>query len=166
MAISVKSHLNKGTLFDALENLASIPQLTPEAVSQTSAVRHASWFNRLVDSTPALTVWAFDGIDGGTALRHTVDYYEANPAIPWNRRPRAILVNKKFAIKWALEPMELLNGSSIAARTFHLSRIEAHPGYALGDIVVQLSNAASWYDDQAVHFFMYLNEAYAGTDNA
>jgi hypothetical protein len=166
MAISVKSHLNKGTLFDALENLASIPQLTPEAVSQTSAVRHASWVDRLINSTPALTVWSFDGIDGETTLRHTVDYYEANPAIPWNRRPRAILVNKKFAINWSSPAMELWNGSSVAPQTFHLSRTDAHPGYTLGQIVVQLSNAASWYDDQAVHFFMYLNEAYADIGKA
>ncbi len=161
MALSVKSWLDKGALFNSLENLSSIPRMTENIIKQTSAIIRENEFKEMEKRIPSLYIFAYRGINPVTLLKHLNEYYDTNPSVPWNRRPRGILVNKEYAIKYSIEEMELENGSKVPPYTYHLSNIKRAPGYALAEIIVELSNIVSYYNDTWIQFYAYLNEAYS-----
>lgn len=160
MAISIKSDLNKETLFNSLDNLASIPKISKNIIKQTSSIQMSGMFEKIEKIMPSLYVFAYKGIHPDTIMKHLRDYYAANPAVPWNRRPRAILVNQEYAIKYSIEQMVKENGVVVPPYTYNSFFITERPGYALTEIVVELSNLISWYNDLWIQFYHYINEAY------
>ena len=91
--VSVKSTLDKFQLFDALENIASIPpmaslegRIPPFAVISD----YEDW--------PYKIVYASNGSAGETIQRHVVEYYQEHSGIPATRRPHVIHVAGKYAI--------------------------------------------------------------------
>ena len=51
-----------------------------------------------VQTWPSLYLFAFDACNIATCMDHVIAFYKENNHIPFNRRPRAIIVNKKFII--------------------------------------------------------------------
>jgi len=95
--ISVKSRLTKAELFNALKNLASVPQPTESVVSL------GLLSNSVPDyflSWPALFLFAFDGVSLRTCIKHIAEFYASN-SVPINRVPRAIVVNRKYLVTFA-----------------------------------------------------------------
>lgn len=160
MAISIKSHLNKNTLFDSLDNLSTIPRISENIIKETSAIKNKDTFKDIEKRIPSLYVFSYSGIQPDTIMKHLHEYYQNNSSIPWNRRPKSILVNREYAIKYSVEEMPLKSGTIVPPYTYHSSYIKQVPGYALAEIIVDLSNIISWYNDLWLQFYHYLNEAY------
>jgi hypothetical protein len=160
MAISVKSYLDKKELIDSLENLASIPKISESLIGQISAISRNSTFKELEKRIPSLYIFAYGGINPDTIIQHINEFYTKNPDIPWNRRPKGIIVNEKYMIKHSIAEMEKDNGIIIPPFTYTGFYIKEKPGYALADVISELTNLISWYNDLSIQFFPYLNESY------
>ena len=85
--VSVKSTLNKLELYNALDNIASIPPTRPleGRVNILFQIKH-------YDDWPIKIIYASNGIAPETLLEHLTQYYQDHPDIPINRRPNYIHV--------------------------------------------------------------------------
>jgi hypothetical protein len=147
-AVTVKSKLDKHQLFDALSNLATIPQLDP-AVLTTGMLTEP--FAEYVVSWPSLFVFAFDGIELETCLSHVVNYYNENKVEP-NRVPRAIIVNRKYIIAHI---------HYNAPGKFHRSFLTPDTiGSPLFWVTHELAKGLTWLDGMHVNYGKYYEAAY------
>jgi hypothetical protein len=90
---SIKSTLDKQQLIDALENISSIPptmSLNDRVMFGVEVPRYDEW--------PYKIIFAKDGLEGKTILRHLEEYYVDHPDIPLGRRPNIIYVAGKYFI--------------------------------------------------------------------
>lgn len=104
-AISVKTDLDKTQLYDALNNIASIPELQPWHVqfgASLSGVNKTLFFD-----LPFTCIFAYEGATVGTTMRNVEDFYQDNQQISGNRRPNIIVVNNKYLLHridpWQIE---------------------------------------------------------------
>ena len=91
-ALSIKSHLNKNEMVEALENIASIPPGTP--LDRTNADPHVD-FTGMTDGMLKV-IFALDGASVESTGRYLNDFYSSHPEIPINRRPNYIHVLGKY----------------------------------------------------------------------
>lgn len=91
--ISIKSTLTKDALFDALHNIASIPSTKPLDNRVIKSVRIQDY-----DNWPLKVIYASDGLEAQTIIKHLDSFYAKNSNIPLNRRPDVIHVAEKYFI--------------------------------------------------------------------
>lgn len=104
-AASIKSSLTKAELFDALENIASLPptrSLDGRIPPALQIKRYEDW--------PYKIIYASDGLAADTIQAHLYDFYRSNPAIPDHRRPNMIHVAGRYFIHRA-QGNEMLDGN-------------------------------------------------------
>lgn len=100
--VSVKSTLDKAQLFDALENIASIPPMASLEKRVSPMLKISNY-----DDWPYKVVYASSGLGSGTILGHLNEFYTDNPEIPDSRRPHIIHVAGKYAIFKIVEGMSM-----------------------------------------------------------
>ena len=79
---SIKSKLDKTTLFEVLEGIASIPPMESLEDRVPPTIRIPNY-----DDWPYKIIYASNGIGMQTLLGHIQNYYAQHPNIPINRRP-------------------------------------------------------------------------------
>ena len=90
---SIKSHLDKAQLLDALWGLASIPPTRPLDGRISTFLKLRGY-----EDWPFKIVYANDGLEFSTVLSHLDAFYTENPSIPISRRPDIIHVIGKYLI--------------------------------------------------------------------
>ena len=156
--VSVKSTLTKKELFNALENLASIPQpstsiVTLGLLAKPVAEYFLSW--------PALFLFAFDGLTLETCLNHYADFYASNN-VPLNRIPRAIVVNRKYLVSFCSYtiPNATLTTQFSASYLRSGTTVDANRGYPLFWVMIELSKGLSWLSGMHLDYAPHYDEAF------
>lgn len=92
--VTVKSMLDSNQLFDALDNIASIPDLRPLSGDQIIGEVIYPHF----DDLPYKIVYASDGIGLQNLTLSLNSFYIDKPAIPFHKRPNLIHVAGRYGI--------------------------------------------------------------------
>ena len=160
VAISVKSHLDKSGIIDSIENLASIPKISPSVLLETSSINRGL-VNRYAEIAPIRLCFAYTGINPETIMGHMIEYYNDHRAtILPNQRINAVIVNGESIIKFDPNGMEVEGGMKIKPYDYYWTTIDKRPGVGLAEVVSHLANISTWYNQLQVTFAHYLNEAY------
>jgi hypothetical protein len=88
--ISVKTMLNEGELYDAMDNLLSVPKL-----DQVNTLSHLPDHNLYVEEIPQRIIFAYAGIKSDTLKEH-LSNYAFEHGIEAKYLPHMIIVNKKY----------------------------------------------------------------------
>lgn len=160
IAISVKSHLDKNGIIDSVENLASIPKISPYVLSETSSINRGL-VPRYSEIAPIRLCFAYSGINPETIMGHMIEYYNDNlTSIAPNQRISAVIVNGDSIIKMDPNGLEVEGGMKIKPYDYYWTTIDKRPGVGLAEVVQHLANISTWYNQLQVKFEHYLNEAY------
>ena len=105
-AAEIKSHLNKDTLQEALNNCASIPSMPdPKGiVAPYLKLDKENW-----QDTPYKIIFAYDGIAASTICDHITAFYDQHQEIPMARRPNIIHVLEKYMVMRKVPGMTVIN---------------------------------------------------------
>lgn len=102
--ISVKSTLDRKNLFEALDNLASIPPTKPLGNRVNPLAKIPNY-----DDWPVKVIYANDGVSGETLLQHIDEFYGSRPEIPVTRKPNFIHVIGKYLFARATPGVSVRN---------------------------------------------------------
>lgn len=161
-AITVKSFLSKDNIFDALLNLASIPQFSQQVLTFKALQSRA--YSEYVKFHPRLFVFAFGGISHETATKHVVKFYEEHPQVADNRKPYSIIVNGKYTIRYSITETKTFDGTSIPPGVFYGCPLpEDFRGYPLVDMLNSISSCLSWLPWMDLNSYKYFNVSYKGS---
>ena len=103
----VKTKLDKAELHKALENFASLPQITDPANALNPNIGNIEpefWWD-----WPYKVIFAYTAIDKKTLCRHILEFYAKRPEIPPQCRPSLIHVLGKYIIVRRLKGMWFRN---------------------------------------------------------
>jgi hypothetical protein len=115
-AISVKTMLDKHGLFDALNNIASVPQMPLNVPQLGFSIEGVT---KIVRNHPIGIIFAFEGTNVETTVMN-IDAFYNNSNIPQNRRPKLIIVNNEYVlIRIEGEGGETRGGDKIPPNTFY-----------------------------------------------
>jgi hypothetical protein len=158
--ISLKSFLNKKELLDSLSNLASIPQLSKDAISFRILLSVAT--ADFTSKHPSLFIYAFDGIKMDTCLKHIENFYNINPEVPKNRYPLEVVVHGKYSIKYMPKGGITIDGTQIPAGIFYGAELPPNfSGYPIASIISYIYSYVDWMPYINIEFQKYINAAYA-----
>jgi hypothetical protein len=160
-AITVKSYLDKAALYDCLENLASIPQMSKEILSfQFPLAQKRGLF---IEHFPSLFIFAYNGIGCKTLANHYSEFYTEHTEIPYNRRPQAIIVNGLYVLERALEDRETFDGQHISKGHIALGIVsDTLRGYPLAIMVREMADYVGWLPYMILNFNLYINKHFSG----
>lgn len=114
--VSVKSTLDTKQLFDALENIASIPEKQSKKEIRLSPLMNLPNY----EDWPYKIIYASDGISCEALLSSIRRFYDENPGIPYYHRPNLIHVGGKYNIVRIFpEGGKNFNGDPIPPHTFY-----------------------------------------------
>lgn len=159
-AISIKSNLTRSELHSALRNLATIPQCHPPAIQLGLLSRPTQEY---VLQWPSCFVFAYRGVDLGTCVRHMTEFYAGN-SVPFNRIPRAIIVNREYAITFIhyqvpgattetrFDPQYLKAANVLPDKT--------NRGWPLFWLMTELAKGVTWLGGMYIDYAAYYQEAY------
>lgn len=116
-AFSIKSTLDSANLIDALNNIASIPQMDADIVKFKFIVPDP--FFDFIKYNPSLFIFGYTGVSMDTALETCNQFYRDNAHIPLNRRPCGIIVNKKYYLRCTPDSSHRLDGKIVPPYTFN-----------------------------------------------
>lgn len=158
-AITVKSTLTKDELFDCLSNLASIPQFSNDILSFRGLVSDP--YNDFIEKHPNLFVFAYDGLSADTIYSHILEYYKNHSEIPFNRYPRAVIVNKKYMITFHRIQGVTSTGFHIEPNTFVKSILSDDlVGFPLARILNDITDYVDWLPYMRINTYKYFNKGY------
>jgi hypothetical protein len=114
-AISVKTSLDKEKLFDALDNIASIPDKSPADVKMSQLAGIPDF-----EDWPFKIIFAYDGIGFDTCTAHLREYYDSDfgKLIPENKRPNIIHVAGRYSYVRALQATPTMLQLNVSAGKF------------------------------------------------
>jgi hypothetical protein len=158
-AISVKSRLDKKSLFDCLDNLASIPQLSKDALIFN--VLKPTAFDYFIDKHPTNYIYAFDGVGMDTCCEHLEEYAASRSDIPENRLPTEIVVHGQYSIRYIKEPSNTYDGTPIPSNSFYSMRLPHETrGLPLATIINRIYTYTSFMPYIDVHYHKYIDDAF------
>lgn len=161
-AISVKSTLNKAELFDSLDNLASVPQLSKDILQFNILKPDAA--DDFIKKHPTNYIYAFDGIKLETLMAHLMEYAESRPDIPGNRVPHYIVVHGKYALKYTQKAAETYDGTKIPEQSLYPMLIPHEMrGHPLCSIISYIYTYTSFMPYLDVNYYKYINNAFNPT---
>ena len=157
-AIAVKSTLTKGELFNALDNLASIPQCDETVIGLSPLKKSVTEY---VLSWPSLFIFAYDGMSAETCIKHMSDYYSLNK-VAFNRIPRSIIVNCKYQIAHLhYEVPQATADTGFDPTQLKVGRAdEDRKGAPLFWLMHEIAKGLSWLDGMYLDYGAYYREAY------
>jgi hypothetical protein len=160
IAISVKSHLDKQGIIDSMDNLASIPSISPVVLRETSSINRGL-VNRYSKIAPIRVCFAYSGIHPRTLMGYMIEYYnERLDTIPPENRIQSVIVNGVGMIKTSADGMEIEGGMKVKPHDYYWTTIDERPGVGMAELVHHLTNISTWLNQLHVDFFHYLNESY------
>ena len=143
--LSVKSHLDKNALHEAIENVASIPESSDNTLSLTnSSIVRTGLQDNFAKNWPLRAIFSYDGIDPDTIYKHTLDYYKTNSA-RIGQFPSMIVVNRKLCIRFLPDGGELMDGTKLPPN--YLNPLSLKPetqGYPLAGLITQINDYVPW----------------------
>ncbi|MBE9004435.1 hypothetical protein IQ259_05165 [Fortiea sp. LEGE XX443] len=119
--VSVKSSLNKKDMFDALDNIASIPRgtsLNPNNADPSIDMEGMS--DGLLK-----VIFALDGASSDTTSEYIEEFYTQYPEIPLDRRPDYIHILGKYSWVRLIRPLNTDDGILMPKGTFYLREYDA-----------------------------------------
>lgn len=144
-AISVKTTFGKGDIFEALANIASVPNMPPVS-TMPYLLAGPSPTQQSLRELPFRAIFAFDGAEVPTIMNHIHAYYAENPT-PDDRRPHVIVVNNHcLIVRIGAEGAKNRGGQSIPPHTFHpiLAENAQNLGaYSLVYLLTQIQKASN-----------------------
>jgi hypothetical protein len=149
---SVKSFLNKKELFDALDNLASLPT-TRLFVPNTA---HDDLFRDVVMKTPFKVIFAFKGISTKAILEDLKQYFkEKQPSEA--SMPDLIIVNNSCAIsKIGIDGFRNQAGDFLPFGSYFANCESKHiGGYALMKLIFNIQEVSNLSSMAMIHFNRY-----------
>lgn len=153
-AVSVKSNLNKESIYESLSGLLSIPAPSPEVV--TFPLLRSDSFPWFRQKYPTLWVFAYEGVSSKTCLKHLRSFLDEKEIDTSTRGRICIVVNRKYTISYHEEESTLNDGTKMEANTFHTSELdEESQGYPLARIINQISNYMDWLGHMSMSFHPY-----------
>jgi len=136
--VSLKSTLNSAQLYDALDNIASIPDKEPlggELAPLLSPKHYNDW--------PYKIIYASDGNSLAQTMKALENFYLEHPDIPVSKRPNLIHVLGKYFIQRILPGGEsAMDGSFLAENNFY-GYVEPTDVYALFRTIVEIQGATT-----------------------
>ncbi|MDV6342285.1 DUF6602 domain-containing protein [Nitrosomonas sp. Is24] len=154
--ITVKSTLNKRSLIDALANLLTIPEPSPE-VLHFKILKPGS-VEVFLDKHPSRYVFSYDGVDGKKCLQYVKDFYRERPDIPLRCYPRGIIVNRKYMISFIRNQTTTSTGHTIPKDSFFFMPLEESlRGYPFLQLLNDLSSYADWLNHMHISIHPYFN---------
>jgi len=158
-AITVKSKLDKAALFDSLDNLASIPQISRDIINFNLLKKGA--FDDLLSKHPSTYIYAFDGLEQKTISKHLDEYLLTHPNYPLNRLPLDIVVHNKYIIKYIKKPSETFDGTFIPENTMYPYYLPFEMrGLPLSQIISYIYQYSSYMPYFDVNYHEYINSAF------
>lgn len=157
-AIAVKSNLTKEEIFNALANLATIPQCHPSVVHLNPLAKPGDDY---ILSWPTLFMFAYSGVELQTCVNHMCTFYADN-LVPFNRIPRAIIVNRKYILIFPHYQVPDATISTPFNPSFLKATevVEATRGLPLFWMMHELGKGLSWLDGMYLDYEAYYNEAF------
>jgi hypothetical protein len=152
-AISVKSNLDKASLFDSIENLASIPATPPLTVNPMLKA------DEVLDEIPLRILFAFESVSPKTIWEHLHAYY-AEHDIPSNRRLNMIIANNAFnIIKVKASGATTHDGESLAPETYYPQgwKLKGVGGLSLLELITEIQVASNVGSHVLMNFNRYLD---------
>jgi len=135
--VSVKSTLDKKELYDSLENLASLPEkrrLGNKNLIGREVLHYEDW--------PYKVIFASNGINPETLIKHLNSYYSQNPKVPIRNRPNLIYVAGSCNIVRVMdENTKLRNGEEVFKDQFHL-QVESPDVFGIGSAIADMQAIA------------------------
>ncbi|MBD2457162.1 hypothetical protein H6G80_24190 [Nostoc sp. FACHB-87] len=119
--VSVKSFLDKHKMFEALDNIASIPIGT--ALNPNNAdpyVDMAGMSDGLLK-----VIFALDGASSDSTRGYIEEFYTQHPEIPLDRRPNYIHILGKYSLVRLIRPLNTDEGITMPKGTFCLREHDA-----------------------------------------
>ena len=154
-AITVKSHLDKTSLHDCLNNLASIPQMSTEVLEFLQPYSHER--NSFIEQYPRLFVFAFSGSNGITIQNQVNAFYENHVEIPLNRRPKGIVVNGQYEIYHKAE----LSEKPQEKKHYDLEILsDRYRGFPLARMIGEIEKYVGWLSFMSINFHHYFNKQF------
>lgn len=144
--ISSKTILNKSEIFEALENIASIPQNTTLTPQNSDSRLDLS----AMDDGPVKVIIAQKGIDPNTLIGHVAEFYGNYPDIPLSRRPNYIHVLGQYC--WVGIRKAIVNDEGIEAQPGQFCLREKEPDlFFFCELLLYIEkltrmHRAVWYD--------------------
>lgn len=113
--ISVKTFLDKDTLIDSIDNLASVPP--PSNIQVSSQVSNPE---KMMGQLPQKIVFAYGGLSHQTIYGHLAAYL-METKLPLEKAPNMIIVNNSFYIELTgVEGVPLVDGSTMKPNAYGL----------------------------------------------
>jgi hypothetical protein len=113
--ISVKTSLNKDTLIEAIDNLASVPP--PSNIQISSQVSNPE---AMIGQLPQKVIFAYSGLNHQTIYGHLADHLKQKQ-IPLEMAPNLIIVNNSYYIELVGPTgVPLVDGSFLKPNTYGL----------------------------------------------
>lgn len=158
-AITVKSYLDKDAIYDSLANLASVPQIEQRVLS--FKFLQPNPFSEFIAAHPSLFVFAYDGVSMEVCTEHMKKFIEEHPDIPNNRYPLAVIVNKRYMIKYERKASVTKLGVAVDPNTFlSVPLVPSTQGYPLVTIISAISAYTDWLPFMTINNELYFRLAY------
>jgi hypothetical protein len=153
-AISVKTKLTKPALYDALDNIASIPQMPDPGERLSPIAPDKKYYMNL----PYKVIYAFDGVSIQKITSHLNEYYSSRDIQP-NRKPDLIVVNNKYIIIHPLhDGLKFSIGTPVPSHQFCGLSPKFVGGYSLVFMLSNIQNAANFGTSLLMNFDDYINQ--------
>ena len=133
-AISIKSMLNKSSLHEALDNIASIPDTCDLNTRIAPFIQRSS-----SSETPFKMIVGFDGDSMETTLKNLREFY-SDKSVPESKKPNLINIIKKYVIIRSLsDGAILIDGTKTSPNEF-ISCIDETGAYGIFFSLVKVFN--------------------------
>lgn len=153
--ISVKSNLDKQQLFEALNNIASVPIMPDDAVN---SITHTIENREEILNHPIKIIFAYEGNQLETTMSNIREYYDNND-ISQRQRPHMIIVNNKYFIV-RIEGQGGVNraGQRIPPNTFYPMNPLNVGAFALLSMIGKIQTAANVNSHMLFSFNKYIDK--------
>ena len=155
-AMLVRDRLDKSSLFDSLESLASVP-VTPEVPAGLDFLLGTKNQGMLLK-----VVFAFEGTSPEDTLDYVEEFYAANP-IPDKGKPNVIIVNNGYGVVRTGEQGAITtSGLEIPAHTFHTFGCSTDEpcigGYSLMYLLTEIQRVVASAPQATIDYGDYLDQ--------
>ncbi len=159
--LSVKSFLDKNTLEESIENVASIPKFSKETLSlSNSSIVREDLQEKFTSYWPYRAVFAYGGINPNTLYEYALAYYNAHPT-RLASFPKMIIVNKSFCIRFFPDGGVLADGSPIPKNHLLAMMLTSeNQGYPIAGVITEINNYVPWMHYMKHNFSLYIDKAY------
>lgn len=158
-AVTIKSTLNTESLADALRNLSTIPEPSPD-LFDFKLLKPGAKFSFL-ENHPSFFVFAYDGFSGEACIAALNDFYRNENQESSCRYPCEVIVNKKYIVSCIRSDAGMQRNKEAPKYAFRLGVLDdQYRGYPFVKMLNKLSAYADWLNHMDISFHNYFNEGF------